>query len=106
MEVVSPLTFGRANQNGKRRFGSPIRGASVAAGSNAAPEDFDMMDDCSTVCGFQIQATKRRKRFPTNEGGDSFPFQSKENWSLSQFVPASSRSPLAAGKIFVSPGMV
>jgi len=96
MEVVSPLTFGRANQNGKRRFGSPIRGASVAAGSNAAPEDFDMMDDCSTGCGFQIQATKRRKRFPTNEGGDSVPFQSKENWSLSQFVPASSCSPLAA----------
>ena len=93
MEVVSPLTFGRANQNGKRRFGSPIRGASVAAGSNAAPEDFDMMDDCSggSGCGFLVQATKRRKRF-SNEAG----FQSKENWSISPFVPASSRSPHAA----------
>lgn len=92
MEVVSPLTFGHANQNGKRRFGSPIRGASVAAAGNAAPEDFDMMDDCSggSGCGFQIQAAKRRKRF-SNEG-----FQSKENWSLSPFVPASSRSPHAA----------
>lgn len=93
MEVVSPLTFGRPNQSGKRRFGSPMHGASASTGGNAAPEDFDMMD---AGCGFQ--ATKRRKRFSNaNEGGgESFSFQSKENWSHSPFVPASSRSPLAA----------
>mmetsp|Transcript_10318 Transcript_10318/g.18609 ORF Transcript_10318/g.18609 Transcript_10318/m.18609 type:complete len:236 (-) Transcript_10318:238-945(-) len=91
MEVVSPLTFGRANQGGKRRFGSPMHGASVATNSATASEDFDM-DDCS---GYGFQAAKRRKRF-TNEGGsDSLSFQSKENWNHSPFVPASSRSPLA-----------
>mmetsp|Transcript_43995 Transcript_43995/g.93686 ORF Transcript_43995/g.93686 Transcript_43995/m.93686 type:complete len:220 (-) Transcript_43995:280-939(-) len=87
MEVVSPLTFARANQSGKRRFGSPI--PSVSTDNNAAPEDFDMMDDCSATCsGYGFQAAKRRKRF-SNEGG------AKENWSLSPFVPASSRSPHA-----------
>lgn len=86
MEVVSPLTFARANQGGKRRFGSPIHGASVAAAANnTTAEDFDM--DCS---GYGIQATKRRKRFP-NEGD----LQSKENWTHSPF-PAPSRSPHAA----------
>lgn len=93
MEVVSPLTFARANQGGKRRFGSPIHGASVATNSTTASEDYDM-DDCS---GYGFQAAKRRKRFSNEGGGDSFSFQSKENWSMSPFVPASSRSPHAAG---------
>lgn len=85
MEVVSPLTFARSNQGGKRRFGSPIHGASVAVTTNnTAAEDFDM-DECS---GYGFQATKRRKRF-SNEAD----FQSKENWSHSPFVPAASRSP-------------
>eukprot|EP00571_Detonula_confervacea_P011291 CAMPEP_0172298874 /NCGR_PEP_ID=MMETSP1058-20130122/1325_1 /TAXON_ID=83371 /ORGANISM="Detonula confervacea, Strain CCMP 353" /LENGTH=220 /DNA_ID=CAMNT_0013008169 /DNA_START=53 /DNA_END=715 /DNA_ORIENTATION=- len=88
MEVVSPLTFARANQGGKRRFGSPIHGASVAvATNNTTADDFDM-DDCS---GYGFQATKRRKRF-SNEAD----FQSKENWSHSPFVPAPSRSPHTA----------
>lgn len=89
MEVVSPLTFARPNQGGKRRFGSPIHGASVAV-ANTAAEDFDM-DDCS---GYGFQSAKRRKRF-SNDGADPFPFQSKENWSHSPFVQASSRSPQA-----------
>ena len=93
MEVVSPLTF---NQGGKRRFGSPIHGVTVATSSNTtAAEDFDM-DECS---GFGFQATKRRKR-SSNEGGsgcsDSCSFQSKENWSISPFVQASFRSPHSA----------
>jgi len=51
-----------------------------------------MMDDCSATCsGYGFQAAKRRKRF-SNEGG------AKENWSLSPFVPASSRSPHAVGE--------
>lgn len=89
MEVVSPLTFARPNQGGKRRFGSPIHGASVAV-ANTAAEDFDM-DDCS---GYGFQSAKRRKRF-ANDGVDPFSFQSKENWSHSPFVQASSRSPQA-----------
>ncbi len=93
MEVVSPLTF---NQGGKRRFGSPIHGVTVATSSNTtAAEDFDM-DECA---GFGFQATKRRKR-SSNEGGsgcsDSCSFQSKENWSISPFVQASFRSPHSA----------
>lgn len=84
MEVVSPLTFARSSQSGKRRC-SPIRGASVAS------EDFDM-DDCS---GYGFQATKRRKRYSNSGGGDSFAFQAKENWPPSPFVSASSRSPHA-----------
>lgn len=91
MEVVSPLTFARA-QGGKRRFGSPIHGASAMAAKNTATEDFDM-DDCS---GYGFQATKRRKRLSNDGGGNSFAFQSKENWSMSPFVQAPSRSPLAA----------
>lgn len=96
MEVVSPLTFGRTNQGGKRRFGSPIHGGSVAmsCGGNAAPpEDSDMMDD-----SYGFHSAKRRKRFNGEGGDDSLSFQSKENWSLSPFVPALSRSP-AAGEI-------
>lgn len=93
MEVVSPLTFARSSQSGKRRFGSPIHGASVAINNSAtASEDFDM-DDCS---GYGFQATKRRKRYSNEGGGDALAFQSKENWSPSPFVPASSRSPHAA----------
>mmetsp|Transcript_36650 Transcript_36650/g.62401 ORF Transcript_36650/g.62401 Transcript_36650/m.62401 type:complete len:225 (+) Transcript_36650:152-826(+) len=86
MEVVSPLTFARNQGGGKRRFGSPMLGTSVA-GNNAstATEDFDMDDS-----GFGFQATKRRKRF-SNEGGG---FQTKENnWTMSPFHSASSRSP-------------
>lgn len=86
MEVVSPLTFARSNQGGKRRFGSPIRSDSVTA-HGAAVEDFDM-DDCS---GFGFQAPKRRKK----GAGDPCSFQSKENWAHSPFVQASSRSPHA-----------
>lgn len=85
MEVVSPLTFARSSQSGKRRFGSPIHGASVAS------DDFDM-DDCS---GYGFQATKRRKRYSNGGGGDSFALQTKENWSPSPVVPASSRPPHA-----------
>jgi hypothetical protein len=90
MEVVSPLTFARSNQGGKRRFGSPIPGV-ASGGHSATAEDFDMMDDCS---GYGFQATKRRKK----AGGDSsFSFQSKENtWSQSPFAHAASRSPPAA----------
>lgn len=108
MEVVSPLTFARAGQAGaKRRFGSPIHGTSVTAvaGNSTAgggAEDFDMDDSCSGY-GFQ-SAAKRRKRFSNDGGGggggggDAFSFQSKENnWSLSSFVQASTRSPHAAG---------
>lgn len=84
MEVVSPLSF---NQGGKRRFGSPIHGVSVATSNATAGEDFDM-DDCS---GYGFQATKRRKR-SSNEGGCGGSIQSKENWSLSPFVQAPSRS--------------
>jgi hypothetical protein len=92
MEVVSPLTFPRAGKGGKRRFGSPIHGASVAS-ANTTAEDFDM-DDCS---GFGFQAAKRRKRFSNEGAGDPFSFQSKENnWTASPFVQASSRSPLPA----------
>jgi len=79
MEVVSPLTFARSTQSGKRRFGSPIHDASVAS------EDFDM-DDCSR---YGFQATKRRKRYSSGGGGDSFAFQTREKWSHSPFVPAS-----------------
>jgi len=79
MEVVSPLP--RSSQSGKRRFGSPIHGASVAS------DDFDM-DDCS---GYGFQATKRRKRYSNGGGGDSFAFQTKENCSPSPVAPASSR---------------
>jgi len=98
MEVVSPLTFGRAAQ-GKRRFGSPMHGTSVGAPNNGAAmtEDFDAMDhECS---GYGFQATKRRKRFPVEGtgGADPFSIQSKENWSHSPFGQASSRSPLAVG---------
>lgn len=95
MEVVSPLTFGRA-QGGKRRFGSPIPGAPAAA--NMAAEDFDM-DDCSGY-GFQ-SAAKRRKRFSADGGGggDSFSFQSKENWSMSPYVQTPVRSPHAASAL-------
>ena len=85
MEVVSPLSF---NQGGKRRFGSPIHGVSVATSNATAGEDFDM-DDCS---GYGFQATKRRKR-SSNEGGCGGSIQSKENWSLLPFVQAPSRSP-------------
>jgi hypothetical protein len=85
MEVVSPLSF---NQGGKRRFGSPIHGVSVATSNATAGEDFDM-DDCS---GYGFQATKRRKR-SSNEGGGGGSIQSKENWSISPFVQAPSRSP-------------
>lgn len=92
MEVVSPLTFARSNQSGKRCFGSPINDASVAS------EDFDM-DDCS---GYGFQATKRRKRYSHGGGGDSFASQTKENWSLSPFVPASSRSPHAHDAVELS----
>ncbi|KAL7554310.1 hypothetical protein ACHAWF_017748 [Thalassiosira exigua] len=100
MEVVSPLTFPRAGKGGKRRFGSPIHGASVAS-ANTTTEDFDM-DDCS---GFGFQAAKRRKRFSNEGPGDPFSFQSKENnWTASPFVQASSRSPLPAiGEAFASP---
>ena len=116
MEVVSPPLFGRVNQGAKRRFGSPTANCStsaVATASNNTADDFDMMDDCSSSYGFQ--ATKRRKRF-SNDGGvggggennNNFTFhQSKENWSLSPFVQATSRSPLhgggggGAGKLFL-----
>ena len=102
MEVVSPLTFARANQGAKRRFGSPIHGGgsvAMATGPTTA-EDFEM-DDSS--CSYGFQSTKRRKRFP-NEGAaggaeNSFSFQCKENnWSMSPFVQASTRSPHGAGK--------
>lgn len=58
------------------------------------------MDDSS--CSYGFQSTKRRKRFP-NEGAaggaeNSFSFQCKENnWSMSPFVQASTRSPHGAG---------
>jgi len=104
MEVVSPLTFARSAQ-GKRRFGSPMHGTSVGATNNAvaaSTEDFDMDHECSSSNNYGFQATKRRKRFTNNEGGaggapDSFSFQSKENWSQSPFVQASTRSPHGAG---------
>ncbi len=92
MEVVSPLTFGRANQGAKRRFGSPIHhDAAIATNTD------DTMDDSD----YGFQAAKRRKRFPTEggtaAGGLGGGFQSKENWSLSPFVhQASSRSPAHA----------
>ncbi len=99
MEVVSPLTFDRANPGGKRRFGSPLRGDSeMTASATAAAEDFDM-DDCPV---FGYPAAKRRKRFPNGGEGefDLFSSQSKENWSISSFVQAPSRSiHQAAGKI-------
>jgi len=107
MEVVSPPLFGRVNQGAKRRFGSPSANCStsaVATASNTA-DDFDMMaDDCSSSYGFQ--ATKRRKRFSNDgiggsggENNNNFTFhQSKENWSLSPFVQATSSSrPLHGG---------
>ena len=105
MEVVSPPLFGRVNQGAKRRFGSPSANCSTSAvaTANNTADDFDMMDDCSSSYGFQ--ATKRRKRF-SNDGGvggggennNNFAFhQSKENWSLSPFVQATSRSPLHGG---------
>lgn len=71
----------------------------MASCGNAAVEESDMMDDSSS---YGFQSAKRRKRF-TNEGvGESLSFQSKENWSLSPFVPASSRSPPAHAAAFPS----
>ena len=107
MEVVSPPLFGRVNQGAKRRFVSPSANCSTSAvaTANNTADDFDMMaDDCSSSYGFQ--ATKRRKRFSNDgiaggggENNNNFTFhQSKENWSLSPFVQATSSSrPLHGG---------
>lgn len=101
MEVVSPLSFARANQSGKRRFAcSPIHDATTTNVANVIDSsgDFDM-DDCS---GYGYQATKRRRKLSNNDGVDSLPLlQSTDKWSLSTFVPSSSfsvrRSPNSAG---------
>ena len=87
-----------------------MHGTSVGATNNpvaASTEDFEMDHECSSSNNYGFQATKRRKRFTNNEGGaggapDSFSFQSKENWSQSPFVQASTRSPHGAGELILS----
>ena len=95
MEVVSPFSFARANQSGKRRFAcSPIHDATTTnvAGVLESSEDFDM-DDCS---GFGFQATKRRRKLP-NEGAEN----AFSQWSVSPFTASSLSghlSPNSAGE--------
>jgi len=75
MEVVSPLTFSRSNQGGKRRFAySPLHDVAVniaaVAGVPDPSDDFDMSDDPSN---FGYQAPKRRKKY-SSDCGDSTSF--------------------------------
>ncbi|KAL7517333.1 hypothetical protein ACHAWX_002264 [Stephanocyclus meneghinianus] len=91
MEVVSPLTFSRSDQppavgSTKRRFAcSPIHHDANGVDSIMADDYSDCMMDDS--CGFQ--ATKRRRKMNSEEGGHA-------SWGVASPFATAARAPESA----------